>query len=223
MPKLTELFQQNKLTLIVELPKIDWELAEAAIGAGADALQITMTKDRLANLAEVKKDTCRIVDCVKHPVGLSFANNVELSEKELEFIGSLHFDFLNLGVEHLSPEIVNLKMGKIISVNCRFSLEEIVDLSSSNIGAIDAAIIPSSDKGKSLTVGDLQNYISIIVAAGLPVIIPTQRLIRPSEVAIIADTEAKALLLTSTVTGTTPKHLAQSVSEFRLAIDELSL
>jgi hypothetical protein len=53
------------------------------------------------------------------------------------------------------------------------------------------------------------------------VIVPTQRSIRTSEVAIIADTGAKGLMLTPVVTGTIPKHVEKAVREYRIAVDDL--
>jgi hypothetical protein len=55
----------------------------------------------------------------------------------------------------------------------------------------------------------------------VPVIIPTQLSIRPSEVAIIVDAEAKGLLLTPVVLGTAPTHIEKNVREYKAAVNEL--
>ncbi len=75
--------------------------------------------------------------------------------------------------------------------------------------------------GKELVIGDLQNYIAIALSSNLPVIIPTQRHIKPSEVAIVWDTGIKGLMLTRVVLGETAKTLEKAVREYRIAIDDL--
>jgi hypothetical protein len=71
-------------------------------------------------------------------------------------------------------------------------------------------------------VGDLQQYIGIVISAGLPVIIPTDLAIKPSEVAILWDTGAKAVLMTPKALGKNPKAVENNVRQFRIAVDDLS-
>ncbi|MFH1826554.1 MAG: hypothetical protein ABH823_04600 [bacterium] len=223
MPRLVSLLKDNKMTLVVALPTVNFELAEAAIAGGADALQLNIDSGMLENLDQQKESICKIVDCVKHPIGISFGKTTQVNDQQIKQLAEIGFDFINLGLEHYHGEVTRLKrVSKILSLNSRFTLEELVDIDKLGVMALDAAIVPVSGKGENLLVGDLQNYISIAASAGLPVIVPTQRIILPSEVAIIADTGAKGLLLTSVVTGTTAKHIADKVGQFRLAVDELA-
>jgi hypothetical protein len=217
MPKLVKQFKENKLTLIVELPKNDLEHAEAAVKGGADAIQLSV-----ADLAAEKDGLIRILRSVKLPVGLMLKGKRLPGQAELRSVLKTGFDFVNISRDNLPDYFKDLKgVAKILGLGNRFTIDLVLGIGEHGVDAVDAAIMPSSECGKNLIVGDLQNYISIVISAGIPVIIPTQRAIKPSEVAIIADTEARGLLLTPVVLGTTVKHVQDNVREFRVAVDDL--
>jgi hypothetical protein len=202
MSKLLKMMKEKPLTLIVHLPENKAELAEAAEAAGAEALMIDQGYDEE-----------KILQAVKIPVGL---NAGELKETELKF------DFINFPAEALAEFGKLKKIARIASLNENYTLDKLMLVSEKEIDAVDAAIIPLHQFGKELVIGDLQNYIAITLSsAKLPVIIPTQRNIKPSEVAIIWDTGVKGLMLTRVVLGETAKSLEKAVKEYRIAIDDL--
>jgi putative N-acetylmannosamine-6-phosphate epimerase len=222
MPKLINLLSKNKMTLIAALPKNDPELAEAAIAGGADALQLHINAHGFGDFKKEKENLEKILSVSKVPVGIVPGQKEHASQKEMDEMVEMGFDFFNMNIEHLPGFSKNLKgISKILALGSRFTIEIVLGVKTYGADAVDAAIIPSSEYGKDLLVGDLQNYISIVISAGIPVIIPTQRSIRPSEVAIISDTGAKGMILTSVVTGTTPKHIKERVQEYRVAADDL--
>lgn len=222
MPKLVELLKKNKITLIAALPKNDPELAKAAITGGADALQLHLNVKGFGNFKQEKANLEEIIGLANIPVGIMPGNKKQASEKEIQEIIAMGFDFVNMKRENLPPYYSKIKgVSKIMGLGNRFTIDLVLGIGKHGADALDAAIIPVSEYGKDLVVGDLQNYISIVISAGIPVIIPTQRLIRPSEAAIISDTGAKGLLLTPVVLGTTAKHIEKNVREFRVAVDDL--
>ncbi|MFA6548710.1 MAG: hypothetical protein WCT39_02090 [Candidatus Margulisiibacteriota bacterium] len=209
MPKLVKLLKENKMTLIVEVPANDPAVMEAAALAGADALQL-------------KGVPRKMIEGIALPVGVLIEGKTAKNEKDVKTIVKMGFDFINVDADAFGDHIAGLKgVSKVLALGSKFSVDKLIGISSLQGAALDAAIIPTGDWGKELVVGDLQNYISIILSANIPVIIPTQRAVRTSEVAIIADTGAKAILLTETVMGNTPAQVEKTVREFRLAIDEL--
>jgi len=217
MPRLIELLVQQKMTLIVALPENNEALATAAAAAGADALQLSLVESWQPEKAKIVE----IVEQSKLPVGLALGQK-KLTDQALKEIAACGFDFFMadlLAVPNYSAQLT--KLSRIAALNSRFSVDNLIDLGELGADALSAAIIPTSGWGKELVVGDLQNYISIVLSTGIPVIIPTERCVRPSEVAIIADTEAKGLLITPVVSGQTAKGLEKVVREFRLAVDEL--
>ncbi len=216
MPKLVNLLNKNKLTVIVTLPENSLELAQAALDGGADALQL-IVKDDL-------KTAEKIIAKVKAPVGLSIGPKVAANEAKLAELSKWGADYLSVDIKSFSSFSAKAKkITKVLALNEQFSYDELIEISRLGAEAIDAAIIPLVGVGKEMVVGDLQNYISIVLSAGVPVIIPTQRCLKPSEVAIISDTGAKGLLLTPVVTGCSAEHLRKNIGEFKLAADELSV
>ena len=202
MSKLLKMLKEKPLTLIVHLPENKLELAQAAEAAGAEALMIDQGYDEE-----------KVLQAVKIPVGL---NAGELKETELKF------DFINFPAEALGEFGKLKKIARIASLNENYTLDKLMQVNEKEIDAVDAAIIPLHQFGKELVVGDLQNYIAITLSsAKLPVIIPTQRNIKPSEVAIIWDTGVKGLMLTRVVLGETARSVGKAVKEYRIAIDDL--
>ena len=223
MPKLVNLLEKNKMSLVVALPKNDSAMAEAAIAGGADALQLHLNLPKYGSFGEEKSNLEKILKGTKLPVGIVPGNKNCATEEEMKEMVKMGFDFFNMDSSLIPSYMMNLKnIAKILALNSKFTMDKLISLGSFGAEALDAAIIPVSEWGKEIVVGDLQNYISIVISAGIPVIIPTQRSIRTSEVAIISDTGAKGLLLTSVVTGNTPKNIEKAVKAFKLAADDLS-
>ena len=222
MPKLVNLLNKNKLTLIVALPENDPELAKAAITGGADALQLPLNIKGAGSFEEEKYRLSEIVNLVRVPVGIMPGGKIQASRDEMATMIDMGFDFFNMKMENIPPFFSELKgAAKVIGLGSRFTIDLVLGVSKYSANAVDAAIIPASEFGKNLIVGDLQNYISIVMSAGIPVIVPTQRSIKPSEVAIISDTGAKGLMLTPVVLGTSAKHVEKNVREFRVEVDDL--
>ncbi|MFH1347804.1 MAG: hypothetical protein ABIH22_03850 [Candidatus Margulisiibacteriota bacterium] len=222
MPKLVKLLEKNKMTLIVSLPKNDPALAQAAIKGGADALQLHLHVRGIGGLKSEKSNLADILELSDIPVGIAPGNKNQSTQKEIQEMIAMGFDFINLKRENLPSYYSKVKgVSKILGLGSRFTIDLVLGIGKYGADALDAAIIPTSEQGKNLVVGDLQNYISIVISAGIPVIIPTQRSIRPSEVAIISDTEAKGLMLTPVVIGTSANNIEKSVREFRVAVDDL--
>jgi hypothetical protein len=204
MSKLLKLLKDKKLTLIVELPENRVELAQEAEREGADALL-------------VRQDYApeEVLGAVKIPVGVDLSHLEKLSDKEIKSYEK--FDFINFHFEVLPVLAKQKRSGRIIALNEHYTLDRLIGLENLGAQAVDAAIVPISQAARELVVGDLQNYIAIAISSNLPVIIPTQRKVLPSEVAIIADTGAKGLLLTHNVLGENLKKL----KEYRAAVDDL--
>ncbi|MFH1576517.1 MAG: hypothetical protein ABID35_03150 [Candidatus Margulisiibacteriota bacterium] len=222
MPKLVELLQKNKLTLIAALPNNDLELARAAIAGGADALQLHLNVRGVGDYNSEKVNLAKILGIASIPVGMMPGSKKQASRKEMQEIVKMGIDFVNLKRDNLPDYYSELKgVSKVLGLGNRFTIDLVLGIGEHGADALDAAIIPAAEQGKDLVIGDLQNYISIVISAGIPVIIPTQRSIRPSEVAIVSDTDARGLLLTPVVLGTTAKHIEKNVREFRVAVDDL--
>lgn len=206
MSRLLDMLSKNPVTIIVKLPIDSKEYAKAAEASGADAIMI--------NCSPAAKD---IISAVSIPVGLDISSG---PDKDIEKCLALKFDFINFHPSNIE-KLKGIRKTKIASLDEEFSLDKLMSIPDKNVDAIDAAIIPASQAAKELVVGDLQNYIAIALSSNLPIIVPTQRNIRPSEVPIIWDTGAKGMILTDVVLGESIKSMTKSLSEYRAAADNI--
>jgi GTPase Era involved in 16S rRNA processing len=217
--KLLNLLNKNTFSLLVELPKVDAVMVEAALAGGVDAILFSVSD--LQELKESKKEIIRLAKEVEVPVGLSIALLQGAAEKTLkELVAAV--DFVEVAEEGIR-KIKKIKgVNKLVRLDDSSSMEELLKLSEEGAEVVDAAIIPKSRQQKEMTVGELQQYISIVISAALPVIIPTDLAIKPSEVAILWDAGAKAILLTPNILGRDPRAAEKNILQFRIAVDDLS-
>lgn len=215
MGKLLSLLDKNQLTLIVSLPENSIEFAKAAEESGADAIAIKIDPE-----SKDKKQLIDIIKSSKVPVGARITGNI--SEPEINGLNKLGIDFFDISLPEAPGWLLKMKdICKIAALDPEYMVNDLTKLADRSINGIDAAIISESDIGKDLTVGDLQQYITIALSTGLPVIVPTQKLIRVSEVPIIFDTGAKAIMINDIVAGTSIQSLKAVTKEFKEAIEAL--
>jgi hypothetical protein len=215
MVKLISLLDKNLLTLIVFLPENSMELAKAAQDCGADAIVLNIDPE-----SKDKKQLIEIIKSSKLPVGARITGNI--SEQEIKGFNKLGIDFFDISLNEAPGWLLRMKdICKIAALDPEYMVNDLTKLADRSINGIDAAIISESDIGKDLTVGDLQQYITIALSTGLPVIVPTQKLIRVSEVPIIFDTGAKAIMINDIVAGTSAKSIKAVTKEFKEAIEAL--
>ena len=86
---------------------------------------------------------------------------------------------------------------------------------------VEAAVVPHQEYGLPLNLYDLGVYGYICEITDLPVIVPTQKAIRPDEVTMLADAGISALMIGAIVTGSTPDSIEKVTAEYRQAIDKL--
>ena len=81
--------------------------------------------------------------------------------------------------------------------------------------------MPGTEYGQPLCMRDLLRYHALAHATPLPVIVPTQRMIRPEEVKALAQTGIHGLMIGAVVTGRTEESIRKAVRSFREAIDRM--
>jgi hypothetical protein len=112
-------------------------------------------------------------------------------------------------------------IGRILALGPDYSAFDLTRLSEKPVDGVDAAIILKEEWEKALTVGDLQQYITIAMSTTLPVIVPTQKSIRASEVPIIWDAGAKGIMIGGNVTGRTATSIKAVTKEFRSMAEKI--
>jgi hypothetical protein len=216
MSRLTDLLNKDKFSLIVRLPESTIAYAIAAEEAGADAISVDIDlaqKDR--------SEIIEIASSVKIPVGIAF-NDPDIKETQFKAFVKAGFDFFEVPLITMPEWMMKFEGAAILgSLSSEYSLDDLTKITKKHVDAIDAAVVPKDDIGRDLTVGDLQQYITIAISTGVPVLVPTQKLIRVSEIPIIWDTGAKGIVLDNVCTGTTIETFKTIVKQFKSAVDSV--
>jgi len=210
MSRLVSLLSKEPLTLIVKLPENSVEMAKTSEESGAGAICLNYSDD---------KDTLReIINSVKIPVGMALDENI-LTEEEMKDFKKLGFDFIDIPSNDAPDHLLKIGgFGRILSLDSDYSEIDLTKLSDRPIDGLDAAVIMPEDWGKELTVGDLQQYITIAMSTMLPVVVPAQKSIRASEVPIIWDTGAKGIMIGKTIIGDNVQSMKAVIKEYRSAL-----
>lgn len=215
MGKLSSLLNKQPLTLIVRLPENSAEMAEAARSGGAHAVAMSMDPSQ-----KDKKDIISIIKSLDIPVGITLENNI--GDQELAGLVKLGVDFVDLplaGARDFSAKSTGFD--RILALGPDYDTLDLTRLTEGSCAGLDAAVVIKEEWGGVLTVGDLQQYITIAMSTTLPVIVPAQKTIRISEVPVIWDTGAKGIMIGEYVTGDDPAALKAVTAEFRAAIESL--
>ena len=128
------------------------------------------------------------------------------------------FDFFSIYGHHMP--VGYAFPGKLWMAACdgSYSLEEIAAMQRCGVDVLEASIMPGTEYGQPLSLRDLLRYQSIVSHADLPVVVPTQRFIRPEELPALAATGVKGLMIGAVVTGRTEDSIRRAVCAFRSAI-----
>ena len=216
MSAFTDRLNKEGFSLVVVLPQISAAFAKAAEAAGADAICVRFedSKD--------KSEIIELVRSVKVPAGIIFDDGADISPDQIAAFSKLGFDFFDARPDVLQRAGAKLKSGRVARLSYDFEIEAVARFSDQDIDAVDAAVVDPETFGGELTVGDLQQYITLSITSRLPVIVPAQKTIRVSEVPIVWDTGAKAIMLDEAVTGDSLNEFGTVIAEYKAAISSLN-
>lgn len=229
----TEAMLGEGFHLLVSLPRNDLELARAALEAGAEGLKVHIGLQHYASglvtgsLEEEADRIAAIVD-LGLPVGIVPGAGEGLATRaEMLRLAQLGLDFFDLYAQDMPAWMLRMPECPL-SVMVAFSatchpwglVEHVADASRPRM--IEASVMPHEAYGQPLTAADVSVYAEIAHRSGLPVVVPTQKAVRPDEVAVLADAGVAALLIGAIVTGTECARLGKATAEFRRAVDELT-
>lgn len=204
---------KNKpFSLIVEIPTISSSYIQAAYENKADFIRIKpLSFYDLQNAQEALKIS-------KLLMGLDLVNIKE----EIKIKDVQKFSFLTLPFRsRKNQKLENIKLPFLLRLSTLYSLDDIVSMEKNTLAVLEADIVPKPGWGREMINADLQNYISIALASKAPVLVPTQRNILPSEVAILWDAGIKGIILTSEFLDNDIEQFEKKLQDFSAAIKEL--
>ena len=215
--------------LIMSLPGNDPSLARAAVEAGADVIKVHMNvRHRASGLHfgsfEEEKETLKEIKaiCKNLPIGIVAGNCVEDVERDCLSANRLGYDFVSLYASATPLSVLEYPdMKKMIALAPGYSLNDVRLLSKIGADVLEASVMQPDTYGQRLTAKELLEYAAIVENSPLPVVIPTQRAIRPEEIRLLSQIGVSGIMIGAVVTGKTADSIRRSVSEFRSAIDRL--
>ena len=216
-------------TLMVSLPKNSPELARAAVEAGAQCLKVHInchhfaSDTRFGSWDEEKAVISEIKEiCKEIPLGLVTGEQTQPSQADLEEISSFGFDFWDLFCRYTPPEFLGLpNMGKMVAIDSSWEPWLVKSLAQLGVDVIESSIIPRDQYRGELNLEDLSRYARLARKSVMPILIPTQRAIRPSQVPHLRQAGAAGITIGAVVTGLEAATLARTTKAFRQAIDAL--
>jgi len=225
MNRILELIK-NGPVLIMSLPANDPALARAALNGGADALKVHIRVHHAASgthfgsLSEERDRLQEIIELFPGPVGIVAGAETPATPQEMGELRRLGIDFFDLYIGHMPAWMWRVEgMGKAVALDPAYTIHQAIALENLGVDLLEAAIIPHEGYGKPLTVADLAAYRDLHDTVDIPLIVPSQRAIRPEEATLITgNCGIEALMIGAIVTGATPREIEAAVKAFKTAM-----
>ena len=220
MTKISALFSQKDFLVIVSLPQNDFELALVAFSCAPDAIKVHLNVEhkasgtRFGGWAEEKNTIDQILRAATCPVGLMPGAETMITASELEAAQSAGIDFIDIYDFHMPPWMLNFPITKMIAVGSGYCFRDVKLLETLGADMIEASIVPSADYRQPLTVKDLEAYRLIVESTALPVVVPSQKKIEPSDIALLKQVGVKGVILGTISLGDTPESFQQQLPQF---------
>lgn len=226
MSRIVELLTSGP-TLIMSLPANDPELARAALNGGADVLKVHIrvhhdaSGTHFGTLAEERERLEEILALFPGPVGIVAGAEQPATPEEMGQLRQMGIDFFDLYSRHMPAWMWHIeRMGKAVALDSAYSIHQAIALENLGADLIEAAIIPHEGYGQPLTVADLAAYRDLHDTVDLPIIVPSQRAIKPEEASLITEEcGIEGLMIGAIVTGKTPSEIETAVRKFKAAIN----
>ncbi len=220
---------QKRPALIMSLPGNDPFLARIAVESGADVIKVHMNVQHRASglhfrtFEEEKENLAQIKEIAGSvPCGIVAGSSVEDAERDFLSANRLDYEFVSLYASAAPLSVLSCPdMKKMIALAPGYTPNDVRLLSKIGADVLEASVMMPETYGQRLTAKELLEYAAITEASDLPVVVPTQRAIRPEEVGQLASVGVSGIMIGAVVTGKTGETIKKSISEFRNAIDRL--
>lgn len=220
---------ENKMTLIVSLPENRLDLARAAIHTGVDAVKLHVNVNHRAsgNLFESVESYVEIFRSIRDefsgPLGIVPGGSFgDIKQSEMEQLIALGFNFYSIYAHDKPSWMLGLdKIEKTFAISSDYSLDTIGNVKHLGVTALEASIIRGEEYGTPLTFKDVLAYNWLVQHVDVPVLVPSQRKLVPSDIPLLAKAGVKAVMLGAIVIGHTEESIQHAIISFRNAIDSL--
>ncbi|MDE2039914.1 MAG: hypothetical protein KGO96_09330 [Elusimicrobia bacterium] len=208
MKTFKQLLSRKSFVVVASLPANDPALAAAAFKAGADAVKLHLNVEHRASgrrfgaWRQEKSAILKILRDRRGPVGLMPGAAVTASPEELKEALAAGVSFLDAYDYDWPAWMLSLPACLMIAAPHGFCLGRVAEYAALGMGCLEASIIAPEDYGKPLSARDLSQYRQLVRAARRPVLVPSQKALRPSDLALLRRAGARGVLLGAVCLGT---------------------
>jgi putative N-acetylmannosamine-6-phosphate epimerase len=218
---------QSRPRLIVSLPRNSPDLALAAADGGAEALKVHInvhhdaSDTHFGTLAEEHASLEEILD-VGLPTGIVPGVATSLpSPEDMAELARMGVDFFDLYDHDMPAWMLRIEdLTRTIAASSATPLESVAQFEAMGFDMLEAAVVPHDGYGQMLSAADLAAYRRLRKTTSLPVIVPTQRAIRPDDVSAVLATGVNAVMIGAVVTGREGDSLRAATQHFAAALAE---
>ncbi len=222
--------QKRPMVLIASLPRNDPELARAALDNGADVVKIHInlhhhaSNTHFGTLDEEKTGLESILKvCKDYPVGIVPFGSPKDDRVTCDRLAEMGFDFFSL---YLNNAVVGClpppeKVGRMLALSVSDSIGLAAGLDALPIQICELSIMDGATYGQAFTYHDLVRYNTLRQLIKMPLVVPTQHVIKPEAVRELATTRVEGLMIGTVVAGNTIESWKLSTAAFRKAIDSV--
>jgi hypothetical protein len=208
--------------LIVSLPGNSPELARAAAEGGADALKVHLHVRHEASgtcFGDLRQERAGLEQILSLglPTGIVPGAGDRLpTPEEMRELAAMGMDFFDLYARDVPPWLVGFQgMTRGVAIDEGWEGESLARHAALGFELIEAAIVPHQGYGRPLSAADLAAYRRVRAATKLPIIVPTQRAIRPEEVPLlVGPTGVDAIMIGVIVMGREPESVRAATERF---------
>ena len=227
MNEFTKLFEKRRPVLIMSLPANDPALCRAAFEEGADVVKVHINVEHRASgthfgrLAQEGQALRQMLSEAKGPMGLVPGASMEAVRMDIQEASEMGFAFFSTYIHHMPVLETPVPQAWMAACDGSYDLSEIKAVKRLGAQVLEASVMPGAEYGQPLSMRDVMRYSLIAEQTDLPMVVPTQRFIRPQELAALADAGMRGIMIGAVVTGRTEDSIRRGVAAFRNAIDRM--
>ncbi|MGC0252464.1 hypothetical protein [Pseudactinotalea sp. Z1748] len=197
----------SRFGVLVSLPANDVALAEAARDGGADGLKVHVNVSHRASgtvfgSVEEEQAQLRAILDVGLPTGLVVGAG-QVSSDQMAAAADMGFDYFDTYATDAPSDYVQAcgSVAPMVALGPGDGPEQARALVGLGIGALELSTLEPERYGTDLSLATLARLRAVASAVNVPVVVPTQHHLQASDLSLLADAGAAAVLLGAVVLG----------------------
>jgi hypothetical protein len=211
--------------LLVSLPRNDPSLAEKAAEAGADGLKVHInvhhrTSGTSFGSLAAELEPIREILALGLPTGLVIGAQDVMDADEHRAARDLGFDYFDAYASDAPASYVTDcgPVTPMLALGPGDRAAEAVALVARGVKALELSTLEPERYGSPLSMATVARLTAVVAAVDVPVVLPSQHRLCPTDVEILTAAGASAILLGAVVTGTGAGPFGYRIAQFAAAV-----